>query len=1076
VSEVINRSHLDNLLGALLQVPGLADSDDRDAQVEELTRRLGRSLDAVRFADARPDLSSILAACEACTGGLPTFVRIVHRRHPGDASARAVELADQAVGTVVLSTPDRDTLERHLSGIPARQIADAVGELVDAAALRSLPSWRDIPGAIRMLESLPVPDDGVPQVLTFVDRLAHVVNSAEASGLRRWINTVAGGLGVDRAALDRLRATSERSVAAGRLSTAPIQRRWTASDQPPTRRRPDDGRIWGGGVPYRNRNFSGRGALLDRLGEALRTASTASVLPQTLHGMGGVGKTQLVIEYIYRHIDEYDIVWWIAAEQTSSVLASLSELGVRLGLSTTEDRVVTARTVLDHLASTDLSWLLVYDNADDPTTLTPYVPATGGHVILTTRNQEWSTVGKAIEVDVFLRPESIELLQRRSMDEDTGVPRIHAAEANDLAEKLGDLPLALEQAVAWHLATSMSIREYLQLLDSHLELLDEGRPPGYPLSVAAFVTLAVEKLRETAPAAAQLFEMFAYLGGEPVTVSLLRQGRGAEISPELRQILAEPISTNRTVRDLGRYGLAKVAQQKVQVHRLVQRVLRDSLPGELADRTLRSVQQLLAKANPGDPDENPQADREDIGPHIDAADLINAPDIEARQAVLDHSRYLYTTGDYENSLQLAERAAAAWALDAGQVRLGPDGELTLRARAQVANAYRTLGRSQDAAVVVRDAYERLRASLGPTHEYTLITGNQVGADLRIAGRYREALDFDRESVRLHRDVFEPDNNYLLRARANLAVDHRMIGDFAEAYRIDDEIADRWDDVSATDPRALAAYINLARNCYGLGAYRKGLDLLERWRNPLHVTLGAGHSQVLLSGRTHAILLRKLGRLTDAAELISDNRERMVNRFGPNHEFTIASAVSHTNVLRELGELDEAEEILTEAISRYAEHFGEEHPLMLVAQVNEAVLCRAQGRVSQAQALDERTYAKLGEVLAADHPYTLCAGSSLASDYSLAGDHQAALELSQKMLALSPTGGHDSRNNAEHPYGLMRAVNLSIDLRATGDTEAADRTFEEALEGLRQALGPDHPDLPAIEGGARTEGDIEPPPT
>jgi tetratricopeptide (TPR) repeat protein len=799
--------------------------------------------------------------------------------------------------------------------------------------------------------------------------------------------------------------------------------------------------------------------------------------------MGGVGKTQLVIEYVYRHLDEYDLVWWIPAEQTASVLTSLTQLAERLGLPTTEDRQQTARTVLDALAGANLAWLLVYDNADAPGTLDQFVPSTGGHVILTTRNHEWARIGRAIEVDVFDRPESIELLQRRSLDDRSGL-RISTAEADELADKLGDLPLALEQAAAWYLATAMPVSEYLELLDSHIrDLLSEGKPANYPLTVAALVTVALQQLREAAPATAQLFELFAYLGGEPVAISLLRSGKDADISEPLRGTLAASIPLSRIVRDLSRYGLAKVdAAQRVQVHRLVQRVLRDSLTQEQARLTLRNARNLLAAANPGDPDEQGELDRQrEMGPHLDTADMIHAEDANGRQTILDHARYLYVVGDYENSRQLAQRAAVEWAKDTTQTDLGPDGEKTLLAQAQIANATRVLGDSALAAQLVRDAYDRMRRSpaIGPRHEFTLITGTQIGADLRIAGRYREALEFDRESVARHREIFGPGDTYTLRAQANLAVDLRMIGNFTEAFRLDQEIAEHWEDVGGTDPRALSAYINMARSYYGMGAYAAGLEVVERWLPELQDRLIPGHSRVLLGGRTHAILLRKAGRLGEAAEVMRENHERVDKRFGSPHEFAVAATVSYANVLRELGELDEADRFLADALDRYKTYFGPRHPLTLVAEVNAAIVARARGELAQARAIDERCFAELAEVLAPDHPYTLCAGNSLATDHALAGEHEDALALSTRVLQISrglEIGGYDERNGADHPYVLMRAINLSHDMRATGALEQAAALFDESLAGLRQALGSGHPDVLAVEAGRRTEGDIESPPT
>jgi hypothetical protein len=119
------------------------------------------------------------------------------------------------------------------------------------------------------------------------------------------------------------------------------------------------------------------------------------------------------------------------------------------------------------------------------------------------------------------------------------------------------------------------------------------------------------------------------------------------------------------------------------------------------------------------------------------------------------------------------------------------------------------------------------------------------------------------------------------------------------------------------------------------------------------------------------------------------------------------------------------------------------------------------------------------VLGADHPYTLCAGTSLATDHALAGNHTTALRLSTHMLDLSREksgGGHEARRGGEHPYLLMRAVNLSHDLRETGAELEAEALRQEALSGLRRSLTPTHPDVIAAENHDRAEGDIEPPPT
>ena len=847
-----------------------------------------------------------------------------------------------------------------------------------------------------------------------------------------------------------------------------------------------------GDIPIRNRNFTGRIELLDRLGRALEQDSTTSVLPPALNGMGGVGKTQLVNEYVHRHLDQYDLIWWMPAEQTSTVLSSLTQLAQRLDLPVADDQQETARTVLNWLAGSDREWLLVYDNADDPSQLRPLLPSTGGHVIVTTRNEEWSTIGVVIEVDVFHRDESVQLLTKRALDID-GTMMITPSEADELADKLGDLPLALEQAAAWFLATLMPIREYIDLLDDRIELLNEGQPPDYPLTIAAFVAVATEKLRGIDEAIAQLFALFAFLGGEGIRQSLLRRGSNAELSSPLREALGNPIRTGQLVRELRRYGLAKTASRsasaaapasadkspRLQVHRLVQRVLRDTLDPPTREQTLRNVQNLLAAASPGDPDEIGELDLQaEMGPHLQPADMINSGTQRGRQTVLDQARFLYITGDFENSRRLAQQAADEWTSgDPADWQLGPNGLSTLLAWAQVANATRALGESEPASEIIKDTYQRFVANprLGPRHEYTLITGNQLGHDLRIDGRYAEALTFDQRSAELHREVFGADEVYTLRVRGNVAVDHRLMGEFDAAARLDEEIASHFADAGALDVEVFRMNMNVARDYYGLGAYAMALERIEDWIPIQKRLIRDTHPLALMAQRTYAITLRKAGRLDDALQVMRETHKLTIRTLKETHEHVVVAGMSLANVLRQTHHYDEAAALMDGALLRYRTDFGPDHPLSLAADVNQAILFRAEGDRERSLAINERAYGRLQEKLGPGHAYTICAGTSLATDYAAAGRIREAAKLSERMLELSHPAAVPE-TGAQHPYVLMRAINLAHDLRAIGDQDRADELYDDAIERLSGSLGAKHPEVLDAAAGLRLEGDVEPPPT
>ena len=149
-----------------------------------------------------------------------------------------------------------------------------------------------------------------------------------------------------------------------------------------------------------------------RLSEPGETAT--AVLPEALHGMGGVGKSQSVVEYIYRHVTEYDLVWWIPAEHTTQIRSSFVELAKRLGIKTGSAETAVP-TVLEELRSgtSDRRWILVFDNAEHPDVVRPFIPAGSGHVVVTSRNAEWAGVARTVQVDLFTREESVKLLRRR---------------------------------------------------------------------------------------------------------------------------------------------------------------------------------------------------------------------------------------------------------------------------------------------------------------------------------------------------------------------------------------------------------------------------------------------------------------------------------------------------------------------------------------------------------------------------------------------------------------------------------------------------------------------------------------
>ena len=151
-------------------------------------------------------------------------------------------------------------------------------------------------------------------------------------------------------------------------------------------------------VPTRNASFTGRNEVLEKLHDQLIGSSTAVVLPVALHGLGGVGKTQVAQEYAHRYMADYDVVWWVPAEQRDLINPSLAELAPQLGVrpATTPPPRPRRRPARRCAAAVPYDrWLLIFDNADEPGELEDFFPGGPGHVIVTSRNPAWSRGGRA---------------------------------------------------------------------------------------------------------------------------------------------------------------------------------------------------------------------------------------------------------------------------------------------------------------------------------------------------------------------------------------------------------------------------------------------------------------------------------------------------------------------------------------------------------------------------------------------------------------------------------------------------------------------------------------------------------
>jgi hypothetical protein len=287
-------------------------------------------------------------------------------------------------------------------------------------------------------------------------------------------------------------------------------------------------RVWN--IPARNPGFTGRDELLAAVRERLLAGDRAVV--QALHGMGGVGKTQLAAEYAHRFAVSYDLAWWVNAEQPGLIGDQFAALGAALScVQPGADAEMVRTAVLAELRERG-QWLLVFDNAETPAHITGWLPGGSGHVLITSRERTWTEIAAPVEVDVLARAESVAILRDR-------VAELSEPDADRLAGELGDLPLAVAQAAGFMAETGMPAVRFLDLLATRArQLLDQAVPGSYPRSLAAATGLIADRLADDDPAAAQLACLCTFMSAEPIPADLFADA--AELPGDLAVKAADP--------------------------------------------------------------------------------------------------------------------------------------------------------------------------------------------------------------------------------------------------------------------------------------------------------------------------------------------------------------------------------------------------------------------------------------------------------------------------------------------------------------------------------------------------------
>ena len=606
-------------------------------------------------------------------------------------------------------------------------------------------------------------------------------------------------------------------------------------------------------VPPRNPNFTGRSELLKELRRTLRKRRAGAVVQAgAAYGLGGVGKTQLAVEYAHRFAADYDLIWWIPAEQPVTIPGRLAGLARQLGLPEVADPAEQLALLYRELGQRS-RWLLVFDNATEPRDLAPYrPPAGGGHLLITSRNLAWGAMATPIAVQVLPRADAVAFLRAR-----TGRPNDPAADL--VAAALGDLPLALEQAGAYVEQTSGSLAHYLKLLETHLgELLRLGVPLDYQDTVATTWALALKQIQAEAPAAEDLLRLAAFLAPEDLPRPLLNE-HADQLPDRLQRATSDPLAYDQTLSALSRYSLVTLTEHTLGVHRLVQAVVRHDLNQQSTQGWAGTAVRLVLAAFP--------QKSEDPRTASDCARLLShavtaaghAEEVSANlkdtSLLLDRAaKYLWSRAELRQARQLFERALAI-----DEARLGPNHLDTAMSLNNLGTVLRGLGDLHGARTTLERALVGFEAQLGLNHPRVannLINLGVVLADLGDLPAARTTLE---HAVAICEAEFGPSHPSTATSLDNLGTVLADLGDLHSARTaFEGALTIREAEFGPDNLNTATSLVNLGMVLRRLGDSPAARDHYQHGLAVFEAQLGSDHPNTVTVRQNLAAVLGELG--------------------------------------------------------------------------------------------------------------------------------------------------------------------------------------------------------------------------
>ncbi|OCL02580.1 TPR-like protein, partial [Glonium stellatum] len=813
-------------------------------------------------------------------------------------------------------------------------------------------------------------------------------------------------------------------------------------------------------VPFeKDPKFVSRTSVIADIEQVLKKQSRIAIA-----GIGGVGKSQIAIEYCYRFKERYSQaqVLWAHAGTDSKFRQAYKDIARQLLIPGWDvPGADTLQLVYEHLSNAESRWLLVLDNADDaeiffpsskmqgrPGGMARHIPHNShGSVIITTRD---ARVGRRLsngEEPIYISQMTTQ--EAKAMIRSRVSENCCESDLEKVIHKLGFLPLAITQAAAFIAETRITLSKYLDLLDADdssilsREFDDWRRDSEAANSVIQTWKLTFDQIRRQSSRAADILSLMAVLDRQGLHLSLFRH-------PDENE--AEFLTALGILQSFSLISTEK-GGKIFEMHRLIQLATQSWLHLHSALNKLREqALGLISERFPLPNFENRKMCGM-LSPHAQAI-LCNT---FSSDCTLQYTKLLNNLGCYEHAQGLYEAAhqKLSRAVKERKRVLGMEHPDTLTSLCNLALTLNQQCKYADAEKMGRQALYGREELLGKENPDTLISLTNLAWTLSQQAKYIEAEEMSRLAVDRCVKVLGGDHINTLRAISNRAVLLAYRGEYGAAEEMSRQILDKREKIFGMEhPDTLTSITNLASALQLQGKYKVAEDMFRNVLTIKEKVLGKEHPLTILVISYIAGSLLGQGKYQEAEEIECHAVKIKEKILGCEHQDTISSITNLAVMLAHQGKHEDAIEMHKRAINIQKKMWGEEHPGILTSFQGLAQLLQHQGKDEEALEMFSSAIKIQKRILGNEHPVVLISAQNLALMLQRQGKYEEALEVSSSAIGIQK-----KLLGEEHPATLACLNNLAYILQEKGDEsiDSAKEMIRRVIAGREKVLGKEHPD-------------------